>query len=519
MNQQQEKVSISQLRVIQGLKTEAEAIAEFKVASQTTLTALEEMGWTMHEDPEVQMLQVTLMEMAGEELTTLVKIARQTTAAQDDWVTEQAAWERTLSPAVRSQARQEFLAACVRRMVTPEFLVDAKLRWQNAEFTAVTDKYLVIGDVFVERRDMFLPLKEESDVSSTSASLGRVNVTYENWKTKDMQHSVTAVRPKINGERFVRVKDMDHHYLRGFKDLEIKPDFVPELVEYYAGQYYVLSPMLTKPYETEIFERGVKRVQKFLPHPYMTPKEYYDLKSAYCNHKYDGIMLWTGEEEFRAKWEPTVEVTSKGCVWEVYLATTLQPIRPRPGKVPVMPSTATARIRSCFRAQFVIPFLVHMTSIELPEEILAAQQYHAQEKPKEESSKVFFITAERKIVGLRLPNSRLDLVGGQLKNGESPMDAAIREVYEETQTVMKSSQLCYLGPSREQTDGGFWISHIFFLQWHLDQLWTHNMRRLMRFQKLKILEKGRTEGRGKCGFQITCFLSKPFLRAGEKHGP
>jgi ADP-ribose pyrophosphatase YjhB (NUDIX family) len=55
----------------------------------------------------------------------------------------------------------------------------------------------------------------------------------------------------------------------------------------------------------------------------------------------------------------------------------------------------------------------------------------------------------------------LDLIGGVLNFGEQPIQCIIREVQEETNVTMTESQFFYLGVSKEQSDSGSWLSHVY----------------------------------------------------------
>lgn len=60
----------------------------------------------------------------------------------------------------------------------------------------------------------------------------------------DLTHprSVLALRTKIPGSRFVKRKVGQDYFLSGFKDLPIPVDFPVELCEYYSGKFFVLFP-------------------------------------------------------------------------------------------------------------------------------------------------------------------------------------------------------------------------------------------------------------------------------------
>lgn len=475
-------------RVQKGQLSEKEAIDIFKVDQKETLDTLSSMEWNLHSDLDVQIFQMTLFEQAGQPLVDFVRSARDTGVNNDDWVGQKASWEEGMAPAKRIQARQEIMSACVQRMVTPEFVKDVKDRWEKAEFSSVTKDFIVIGDVYVRRQEQVLPLKDEIDVYSGSSELGRLNVTYSIWKEKDLAQNITAVRPKINGERFTRVVQGGQVILRGFKDLMVGRDFVPDLVEYYGGDYYVLSPQMKGDYIATVSDRGHSVSLVFRPHPFLTPQEFFKRRREFCGHEYDGIMLWDGEQEYRAKFEPTVEIDVAGTTWEVQLTSTLIPLRPRPGKIAVTPTSAVARIRTCFRAQFILPFLGQICQEELPTEILHAQVIQEERSQASSSAKIFFVTPTRKLLGIRLPGKKFDFIGGEIMSGETPLQAVIREYREETGFDLDTVVLAYLGKTKETTDDGFWTSHL-FIAVASPELEEHRFVETFAFTKLEEFRK------------------------------
>jgi len=177
------------------------------------------------------------------------------------------------------------------------------------------------------------------------------------------------------------------------------------------------------------------------------------------SHKYDGLMLYLGGEEYRAKWEPTAEILIDNEVWEVALYDTLVPLRPRPGKTPSSIAVAMSSIRRCFRGRFVVPHLMNQSGdtqmIKKHEEVadsMAAMRVGV---------KCFFFTVGRKVVLIRELGKRLDAIGGVLEHGETPIDALIREIFEETGVTFRPQDFVYLGISKEEADGGSWLSHVY----------------------------------------------------------
>jgi ADP-ribose pyrophosphatase YjhB (NUDIX family) len=346
-------------------------------------------------------------------------------------------------------------------MVSPQFVRDVKQRWERAEFSAVSSNYLILGDVFVRRRGDPLELQDECDIEEEFVSLGRNNLSYDVWSSRDGAHKITAVRPKINGERFVYRQQANKFELVGFKTLSVSHGFVPRLVEYYAGEWFVLYPLITQPLVVTCVDAQQQSVQiTFNPHPFMPPAAYFQNSHKYVSHKYDGVMVQLGGDEFRAKWDPTQEVSIEGEVFEVALRDTLVPIRPRPGKDVSSISAAMSSIRRCFRGRFVVPFL-RQQSAELPREMKQTMEAATSASVHRVGAKCLFVTRGGKIVLIREVGKRLDLIGGVLEYGETPLDALLREIYEEVAVRMQAGSFYYFGVSKEEADGGSWLSHIF----------------------------------------------------------
>jgi len=77
-------------------------------------------------------------------------------------------------------------------------------------------------------------------------------------------------------------------------------------------------------------------------------------------------------------------------------------------------------------------------------------------------AKCFFLTMHHELLAIREPEKRLDLIGGLLDPGETPVAALCREVREETTVMMKEEDFLYLGITEEMSDTGLWTSHVFF---------------------------------------------------------
>jgi len=459
------------LRAFQEAPDEDIEVDRWMEANSTLVSSLSKNGWTFASGASAKQFQIDLFESTGN-LQALVTMLEVSSISNDDWISGSSVWEEKMSPINRREVRSEFIAQCMAKAVTPEWLRDSKQRWINAEFSAVTREYLIIGDVFVSRRGDPLLLKDESDISTSKSEIGRKDLTYALLRTPKMQGAL-ACRPKINGERFVlsvAPSGTSKGVLQGFRSITVPEDFVPQVVEYYAGDFYTIFPYVSRDqlYEISYVRAGqlVTETALFRAHPWWSPLVYSaHHKEVLGTHKYDGLMVWDGSCEYRSKWRPTVELDHNGAPWEACMSSSgpLIVLRPRPGKVGLSNVAALTKLRFFPPASVISKIILsHRESNALPP-ILSS---HGQtgEKVNHIGSKVLFLTATSAgfdIVGIREPLKRWDLIGGRREGSESPIDTALREIQEETELAMDASQLVYLGHSRENTDTGVWISHVY----------------------------------------------------------
>jgi len=190
--------------------------------------------------------------------------------------------------------------------------------WANQMFDSVSSNGITVHGITVVT-DHMLPIKDEKDYDAGSANLGRINLPYsvcnKGWGLEPGQ--MIAVRGKINGLSFVRVKTESGVFLRGPWDVEISDDVPLQKVEFYGGKWYIIAP-----YGLPTFSlNGVV----YNAHPWLHPMDFHS------NVMYDGIMVLTADKEYRVKFYHTHETLINDVVWEV---TTLGGImlRQRPGK-------------------------------------------------------------------------------------------------------------------------------------------------------------------------------------------
>jgi len=250
--------------------------------------------------------------------------------------------------------------------------------------------------------------------------------------------------------------------LLGYLEIEVPNHFRPLVVEYYGGKFYSIFPYFSRPQTYSVVIKGQPQTTVFYPHPFMSPVDFYDRREEFATHKYDGIMIWTGDRELRAKWNPTVDVKVDDQVWEVSLSKGLVLERPRYGKGAYTTQRAESRIRSQIRAKFLLPHFLLMP--EKRNELVKAVESAADqqvEMNQHAGSKCLFFTRDSEMLMIREPNKRLDFIGGVIEPRETPIDAMVREVLEETHCRMKHEDFLYVGQSKEITDTTEWVSHVY----------------------------------------------------------
>jgi len=413
--------------------------------------------WKMPQDDAMAELFMIMSEEYGlESLSHLARAASETKSERaQEWTKGASAWEMSMDVDTRVALRRDFLGACMKKMVPQEFLQDSKKRWESGQFTSVTATHLVIGDIVVPRRgDLLQETKEKDELES---SLGRTDITYTIWKMIGLGQGIEGMRPKINGERFVL--DRKAHKIVGWKTISVPENFLPQLLEYYAGNLYVLFPIIDAPITYVVREDQRDIEMTFLPHPFRPATSFVGTWDNYCSHKYDGMMIWHEGREYRTKWDPTTEVVIQGEVWEVYMRDRLIPLRPRPGKTPVAIGNAVSKLVSCVRTSAL---RYHLTSNVVARQVLPIKM---PEKHKQMvGAKVFPVSNKGKVAFIREGLKRLDGLGGMVEFGESHMDAVLRELREEASIVLDPEKLVYLGDCVEETDGGTWHSHVYICE-------------------------------------------------------
>jgi len=344
-------------------------------------------------------------------------------------------------------------------------VLDARRRWEACQFSAITAEYYVIGDVFVKKIDGLEHRKEEEDVTTKFSHLGRTDITYESWSHVNRGSVLQAVRPKINGERFVKIRIGSKWYFKGFRQIEVPESCPAELIEYYAGEWYILYPYIKQERIVLAKEGDVPFDLVLHPHPWQTPVAFHTQRERYESHKFDGVMLLIGTQEFRAKWDPTVEVELNGHTWEVALhKDELIPVRPRTNKIVTGIQAARTKIRSRLRGRFVVQQLPVTKTDRSELSHIEETMNNAVFKEHRQGSKCVFITRKGLFLFIREKGKPLDFIGGQLERFETPLQALVREVEEETNYRMTADQFLSMGSTQQEADNVVWTSHVFLAE-------------------------------------------------------
>jgi len=239
-------------------------------------------------------------------------------------------------------------------------------RYLSGAFDSVSDHHLMIGRVYAHTSVMIKAggdrarfnirpgQMDEVDVSTMYSSIGRTNIVKLDVSKFSCEGSsattILGLRSKLPGSRFVKVRDGNKTYLRGYRDLEVPHDFPVEVCEEFEGRFYVVYPYGQGSLPPEFAITG----EDFVEHPWVTPSNYVMESWA------DGVMVLTLSGEFRAKSVPTEEISENG-VWEVAYgirygtgSSGLMLIRPRPGKKPVTRDQAIKVLKSVAPARDIL---------------------------------------------------------------------------------------------------------------------------------------------------------------------
>jgi ADP-ribose pyrophosphatase YjhB (NUDIX family) len=434
---------------------------QYEHENRELFDSLKEMDWELPKDPDEREFSLLLFrELEEESKRSIILSSYAVGKIATTWIEDVAPWEQPYPHLLVRQQREELMSCCYQKAVSSDLVLDVRRRWEQQQFSSVSLEYYVIGDVYTKNRISDSRLKKEVNSILPVARFGSKNLTHDMWGKVTVE-SIQGIRPKINGERFVH--DERNHLLVGFKVLKVPEKFIPKMVEYYAGEYYVIHPII--PQELAyLVEEGMetKRIL-FHPHPIMTLSDYVAQRERFENHKYDGFMLWFPDGEIKVKWKPSLEAEVDKHVWEISLVgDALHMERPRFGKDfhQYSATTWSASVKAALRS--MIPaFHVLQCIVKGPPQVKFVNPILLTGKVHNLGAKCFFLTEDQQLLFIREPDKRLDLIGGMVEAGETPLQAIIRETEEETSCLMMPEQFYYIGATEEEVKNVLWTSHIY----------------------------------------------------------
>lgn len=414
------------------------------------------------------------------------------------------------------------------------------IRWINGQFDAVTASAVSIGGFFVEYNN---PLErkglasefpqspcqfDEQDVASQHANDGRQDILSSDlpsftWDCDvNKPRSVLALRTKLPGARFVKVKGATGSKMMGLFEFDVPDDFPVELCEFWAGKFYVLFPYSCSPF--------VYKNYSFVPHLWQVPISYTMEPWA------EGVMILTPSGEYRARMFPSVEIQdfeNHRGVWEWGIASvggeiTYFAIRPRPGKVPFSQDRALTKIGSCVSAVSFLalrygswavsmvyegglgPIFKRVANVLYIDSGLRGHdpypRYHESASPpvvdlsspvgvgrgmthgvvrasttlsasttttkavppqprprgRVAGAKIMLITDRNRYVAVQESAQKLFCFpGGSSQGNEDPIETVIREAREELGISLRNDQIYYLGPNCESDSENDYECHLF----------------------------------------------------------
>lgn len=416
-------------------------------------------------------------------------------------------WEVDLPSDIRASARRNFLINCALNFIPGDVIKSYMNRWDLGLFSVVADEWLAIDNIWVRLRSG-LPLKVEVDLPSF---LGRTDITMDmavglEWNTSMSSTSIVGIRGKIPGTRFMKVAQE----MIGDSVFSVPADFPVIQCERFGDVYYIIEPhgCPSFTFEGRVFEA----------HPFVSVSQFVS------ELHYEGIMFLMGDgREFRSKFIPTIDAVFDDIelseIWEVgIVGDCLQKLRPRLGKkaqalsqlYPMIPPHFIVDNAPNFNINYIYegaystsidvrknayyfdsslrfddavgypvlctsrsaPQLNRFSKVLLTEDVkvsttgdVSSRRCHRPSTANKKSiigaKALLFDPSGSSIVLIKEPGKKVDLVGGKLDYGETPIEALIREIFEETGVTLSASVFVPVGRSDEEDDTTFFSSYLF----------------------------------------------------------
>jgi ADP-ribose pyrophosphatase YjhB (NUDIX family) len=422
------------------------------------------MDWAPPEDESERDLAAFIMEEMKEGLRPFVRSMYTNVHMSTVWATQTSQWE--VSPlSVVAETRRALLAACHKAGCDQEFVEDAKRRWSFAEFTSVTKQWYVLGHISVPRpQTCTLPESDEKDLEAVGSDVGRRNLTYLSYQ--EISRDIEGVRLKINGDRFVvssmpsDTRGSRRFSLVGFKTMSFEEEPSFSVVEYYAGHYYIIAPAEHVGVSLYMRTPQGRELVTFHPHPFKAAASIPEIE--WNAPKYEGVMMLCRGIEYRAKWVATAEVLIEGVAWEIRVLprafsqahglSEVWPMRPRPGKAVISLKSAKTQLLEAMPGKALVSSL---RSLDMKRPI-SQPVYQI-----DYGAKVLFVNKQGYFSFITDKGKKWDLIGGKLEYFETPIQALVREIKEETGVQLQPEKFLYLGESVDLNESGQWRSHVF----------------------------------------------------------
>jgi 8-oxo-dGTP pyrophosphatase MutT (NUDIX family) len=439
------------------------------------------------------------------------------------WIRQRSGWEMHLGAELVQTARHQFIDTVARLLLPPDVIKNYCARWEEADFTSVGGSYLCIDNAWSCCPGHGLDMKKEIDLDIDYSRVGREDISmldlqsYQ-WGGDRKFTTMVAVRGKIPGTRYVKSGTQ----FVGDKIIDVPADFPVTCAEKFGEKFFIITPHTLPGFtygEHQFVRHPFSSVDNFVPETW-----------------HEGIMVLMGDgRELRSKYAPTIDVRMGEEVWECIHREGLRKLRPRFGKWPqspslifsmVTPDAVLARPRqhavrvSEVVAGDVVPHLAlrsgtmmldsgyrmdvgkgyPVTQQKLVEigadpmdkmidhvkhlDVRATRKYRTnmnRGKMKEQiiGSKILVVSHCGKYFYLIKESANTkpwDFLGGKLEDGETPIQAAIREAEEEAGLQINVKELYPLGHSDAEDEKFTYRSYLFMYVWTLPrEKWVREM--------------------------------------------